>query len=67
MTQGTSLNISEKVLSALVVGCALITLLLLSARHFTSTDLGYHLAFGETFFNTGTIVDHTPFIYTLRS
>lgn len=53
------------VLSALTVGFSLLFLLLLGARQITSYDLGYHLAFGETFFKTGKIVDYTPFVYTL--
>lgn len=39
--------------------------MLLGARQITSPDLGFHLAFGEKFYETGKIVDHTPFIYTL--
>jgi len=54
---------SEAVLSGLAICCSLLVLLLMGARQITSTDLGYHLAFGETFFETGTIVDYTPFIY----
>jgi hypothetical protein len=53
----------ESILSTLAIGCSLLVLLLLGARQFTSTDIGYHLSFGETFFESGTIVDHTPFIY----
>jgi len=53
------------ILSWLAIGCALIFFLLLGFRQQISFDLGYHLAFGETFFETGKIVDHTPFIYTL--
>jgi hypothetical protein len=56
---------SKDKLSALAFGCSMLVLLLLGARLFTSYDLGYHLAFGETFFDSGTIVDYTPFIYTL--
>jgi hypothetical protein len=55
----------QSILSSLALGCSLLVLLLLGARQFTSYDLGYHLAFGQTFFDTDTIVDYTPFIYTL--
>jgi len=54
---------SESILPALAIACSLLVLLLLGARQFTSTDIGYHLAFGETFFESGEIVDHVPFIY----
>ena len=55
----------QSVLPSLAVGCSLLVLLLLGARLLTSYDLGYHLAFGESFFSTGKIVDYTPYIYTL--
>jgi hypothetical protein len=58
-------NTVEKVLSFFAIGCSIIFVMLLGARHITSTDIGYHLASGETFFESGTVVDHTPYIYTL--
>jgi len=57
----------ETILSSIAVCSALIVIVLLGTRQMDSFDLGYHLAFGETFFETGTIVDYTPFIYTLPS
>ena len=56
-------NTYEFFLSALAIGSTLILLIFGGSRHITSIDLGYHLSFGETFFNSKTIVDHTPFIY----
>lgn len=40
-------------------------LVLLSVRTITSIDIGYHLAYGEQFWQSGTIVDHNDFLYTL--
>jgi hypothetical protein len=51
--------------SKAILWCAFVAILLLGTRHINSADLGYHLAFGESFFKSGKIVDHTSFIYTL--
>ena len=50
--------------AAATVG-ALGLVVLLAIRPLRSPDLGYHLAYGETFLTTGRIVDHNEFIYTL--
>jgi hypothetical protein len=60
-------SIYKLLFSTLPLWCSLLVLVLLGVRQLTSNDLGYHLAFGETFFESGKIVDHTPFIYTLPS
>ncbi len=39
----------------------------LGLRTLTTVDLGYHLAYGDQFLETGRIVDHNPYIYTLPS
>jgi len=44
---------------------AFILALLLAVSPLSSPDLGYHLSYGETFLDTGIIVDHNDFIYTL--
>ena len=51
--------------SLAAVGAACVFAVLLSVRLVNSSDLGYHLAYGETFFATGRAVDTNPFIYTL--
>ncbi len=40
--------------------------LLLGARTIDNEDVGYHLAFGDAFLDTGRIVDHSPFLYTVQ-
>src|SRR5262245_20972382 len=44
---------------------ALVCVTALGLRTLTTNDLGYHLAYGERFLDTGRIVDHNGFIYTL--
>ena len=39
--------------------------LFLGVRPLSSNDLGYHLAYGDTFLDTGRLVDTNPFLYTL--
>ncbi|MCK4414768.1 MAG: hypothetical protein KAY32_14635 [Candidatus Eisenbacteria sp.] len=56
--------------SLLTVAALLLTCLLgvlLGLRTITSSDLGYHLAYGERFWERGELVDHNPFLYTLPS
>jgi hypothetical protein len=43
------------------------TLVLLSLRTLVSVDLGYNLEYGQRFLETGRIVDHVDFLYTLPS
>ena len=38
---------------------------LLAIRPLSSTDLGYHLAYGEHFLETGQIVDTNPYVYPI--
>jgi hypothetical protein len=47
------------VVTAAAFGC------LLGVRTITSPDLGYHLAYGDRFLDTGQLVDTNEFIYTL--
>jgi tetratricopeptide (TPR) repeat protein len=46
---------------------AMAFVLLLGARTIDNEDVGYHMAFGDTFLDTGKIVDHSPFLYTEQS
>jgi len=50
---------------ALCLLIACILAVLLAIRPLASPDLGYHLTYGEQFLDTGRIVDHNPYIYTL--
>ena len=49
--------------AALAAACALAVLL--AVRPISSLDLGYHLAYGEHFLDTGEIVDTNPYLYTV--
>ncbi|MHC4718336.1 MAG: hypothetical protein ACYS5V_15295 [Planctomycetota bacterium] len=49
--------------TALAVACVLTAAL--ATHRLTSPDLGYHLAYGQTFLATGRVVDHNAFIYPL--
>ena len=40
---------------------------LMGVRTIDNEDVGYHLAFGDTFLDTGKVVDHSPFLYTVQS
>ncbi|MCD4824254.1 MAG: tetratricopeptide repeat protein [Phycisphaerae bacterium] len=40
---------------------------LLGVRPMESEDLGYHLAYGEHFLDTGEVFNHSPYIYTLAN
>jgi hypothetical protein len=44
---------------------AFVLLAALGLRTQATIDLGYHLAYGETFLDSGRIVDHNDFLYTL--
>ena len=59
------LPLFARVVSLAAVGAACVFALLLSLRLVNSSDLGYHLAYGEQFFSTGRLVDTCPYIYTL--
>jgi hypothetical protein len=61
----SALSLAARVASIAAVAAACVFVLLLSVRLVNSSDLGYHLAYGEHFFATGQIVDTCPFIYTL--
>ncbi len=52
-------------IAALAVAATWVLAILMSVRPLTSPDLGYHLAYGETFLDTGRIVDSNGFLYTL--
>jgi tetratricopeptide (TPR) repeat protein len=46
---------------------AMAFVLLLGVRTIDNEDVGYHLAFGDIFLDTGTIVDRSPFLYTVQA
>jgi len=48
----------------MIAACALV-LGLLSVRPLTSEDLGYHIIYGQQFWQHGRIVDYNPFLYAL--
>lgn len=54
-----------RVLAALALASALALGVSMGIRPVTSPDIGYHLAYGEQFFQTGKIVDTNPYIYML--
>jgi len=56
---------SGRILSGLAVAAVLALAVLLAVRPLSSPDLGYHLAYGERLLDTGHIVDHNEFLYTL--
>jgi hypothetical protein len=55
----------QLLLSAAAAVSAGALVMALSIRTLVSPDLGYHLAYGERFLETGQLVDHNPCIYTL--
>jgi len=55
----------QRLLTALAVVAAVALAVLSGVRPLSSPDLGYHLAYGEQFLDTGRIVDHNAFVYTL--
>lgn len=55
----------RKIVNALTVAAAMALVAALSVRPLSSPDLGYHLAYGGRLLDTGRIVDHNSFIYTL--
>ena len=44
---------------------ALAVATLLAVRPINSPDIGYHLTYGQQFWQSGQIVDHCPYVYTL--
>jgi len=55
-----------RIVTALALAGALALAVLLAVRPLISPDLGYHLAYGEEFLETGRIVDtNSEFLYTL--
>jgi len=56
---------STRVLTFLAVGSVLVSTAALGTRTLTTIDLGYHLAYGEEALETGRVVDHNPYLYTL--
>lgn len=55
----------QKALGLAALALAFAFAVLLGVRLLNSPDLGYHLAYGDTFWATGKIVDSSPMIYTL--
>ncbi|HDZ20077.1 hypothetical protein LCGC14_0204540 [marine sediment metagenome] len=62
-TAGMPLQVRLSVCAALAAAMTFAGLL--GIRTLTSTDLGYHLAYGEQLLRTGKIVDHDSSLYTL--
>ncbi len=54
-----------RLVAAVAIAAAMIVIGMLSLRPLRSPDLGYHLAYGETFLDEGRIVDHNAFLFTL--
>ncbi len=54
-----------RALAGLAAVSALVMVVLMATRPLRSPDLGYHFAYGETFLETGRIVDHNDFLYTM--
>ena len=65
-TQIASPNLSRwpRRLGMAAVAAAFALAVLLSVRHIAGFDIGYHLAYGEHFLQTGHIVQTNEFIYT---
>ena len=57
---------SATLLAALGVVAAATLMFALSWFEFSSVDLGYHIAYGRKFLDSGRIVDRDPFIYAAR-
>jgi hypothetical protein len=53
-----------RTLSVLAVAAAVAAATAMGVRPLTSPDLGYHLAYGEEFLDTGRPVDTNPYLYT---
>ena len=49
--------------ACVAVACAMIFAICLAWRPISSNDMGYHLAYGDTFLETGRIVDGDDFLY----
>jgi len=73
---GSSLSVNSPVgttakgqwlVTALAVASSFTLAVLLGVRPLSSPDLGYHLAYGEEFLDSGRIVDHNAFLYTLEA
>lgn len=57
---------APRVAGAVALGLAMAFAVLLGVRTIDNEDVGYHLAYGDTFLDTGKIVDHSPFLYTVE-
>jgi hypothetical protein len=55
----------ERIVGIVAIIAALTFAVLLGVRPMENEDLGYHLAFGEHFLDTGRIVDSSEYIYTI--
>ena len=55
----------ERIVGIVAIIAALTFAALLGVRPMENEDLGYHLAFGEKFLDTGRIVDSSEYIYTI--
>jgi hypothetical protein len=56
---------TRRTLVVLAVASSVVFACLLGVRTLTSPDLGYHLAYGDRFWDAGELVDHDPYVYTL--
>ena len=57
--------LAGRIFAGAAVAMALALAVCLGVRPLASPDLGYHLAYGEEFLDSGRIVDHNAYIYTL--
>ena len=57
--------VPDRILLWLPVLAAVAAGVLFGVRVLTAEDLGYHLAYGNRFLDTGSVVDHDEFLYTL--
>ena len=55
--------ITLRAIRLLVIVCAFVAVVSFSVRPLSSNDLGYHLAYGDRFLDTGDIVDDDSFIH----
>ncbi len=64
-TPGTPRQVAVRCLSEAALLLAMIAGVCLGVRTISSPDIGYHLAYGETFLDTARPVDSSPELYTV--
>jgi len=63
----TAFRLVTRLAGVVSIVCALTCTGLLSVRELVNTDLGYHLAYGDEFWETGKPVDGNDYIYTVKT